>query len=134
MKKYSSKTILSSNSFRATSYARNYKISLDRPEKEGGNETAATPVEYLLTAIGGCVSMTLRVYANNNNWDLGQISVNVCQKSKLTQIGLETTIIEEISFSNEISESQKKELLTVAGECPVVKLLKNNTKIESIIL
>ncbi|MDC3388007.1 OsmC family protein [Flavobacteriaceae bacterium] len=134
MKNVISKTVLSSDGFSALSYSRNHKVFIDRPINEGGNDTAPTPIEYLLVAISSCVSMTLRVFSNKKKWNLGEITVNVSQKNKLTSVGLVTTLIEEISFSKNVSEKQKEELLIAASKCPVLQLLKNETKIKTIIL
>ena len=134
MKNAVSKTILSSNSFEAITYSREHELNMDRPFEDGGNNTSATPIECLLAAIGGCVSMTLRVFANQKGWDLGEITVHVAQKNKLTSDGLTTSLIEEISFEKEITEEQSKDLLLIAGKCSVVQLLKTETNIKSVIL
>lgn len=133
MKSAISKTILSSNSYSAIAYSRAHELKMDRPLADGGNNTSATPVEYLLAAIGGCVSMTLRVFANNRGWDLGEITVNVIQKTQLTSNGLFTSLVEEISFENKVTQVQKDELLVMARTCPVAQLLKKETNIKSII-
>lgn len=134
MKNTTATTVLSSNSYHAVTYSREHEMKMNRPTAEGGDNSAATPIEYLLTAIGGCVSMTLRVFAKQKGWDLGEIRVNVKQKNKLTLSGLITSMEEEISFENAITEVQRKELLIAAGKCPVVQLLKNETHINSKII
>jgi len=134
MKKATSKTVLSSKSYEAIAFSREHEMIMDRPFDDGGDNTSATPIEYLLAAIGGCVSMTLRVFANKAGWDLGEITVNVTQKNKLTASGLNTSLIEEISFEKIITQEQQEELLIIAGKCPVVQLLKKETKIQSVIL
>jgi putative redox protein len=134
VKNATSKTILSSDRYDAISYAREHELTMNRPFEDGGNNTSATPIEYLLAAIGGCVSMTLRVFANKKGWDLGEITVNVIQKNKLTSSGLSTSLIEEISFEKEITEEQTEELLLIAGKCPVIQLLKKETNIKTVIL
>ena len=134
MKNPNSKTILSHDSFKAKNYSRDHEMFMDRPINEGGNDSSATPIEYLLAAIGGCVSMTLRVFAKKNKFDLGEITVNVSHKNKLTSTGLVTLLTEEISFEKEISQEQKEILLIAAGECPVIQLLKKETIIKSIIV
>jgi len=134
VKNATSKTVLSSNSYNAITYARGHEMTMNRPFEDGGDNTSATPIEYMLAAIGGCVSMTLRVFANKNGWDLGEITVNVAQKNKLTSSGLITSLIEEISFEKEITEEQNEKLLLIAGKCPVVQLLKKETNIKTVIL
>ena len=134
MKNATSKTVLSSNSYNAITYTREHEMTMNRPFEDGGDNTSATPIEYMLSAIGGCVSMTLRVFANQKGWDLGVITVHVAQKNKLTSNGLTTSLIEEISFEKEITEEQSKELLLIAGKCPVIQLLKTETNIKTVIL
>jgi len=134
VKKAASKTKLSGDSYKATSVSRGHEMNMDRPIEEGGNNTSATPIEYLLTAIGGCVSMTLRVFANQKGWDLGEITVNVTQKNKLTSSGLITSLLEEISFENDITQEQEEKLLVMAGKCSVAQLVKKETNIKSIII
>jgi putative redox protein len=107
---------------------------MNRPLNEGGNDSAATPIEMLLTAIGGCVSMTLKVFADKNNLNLGQISVNVRHTNVLNTNGLVSTITEDILFENSITEYERIMLLNAAKECPVVKMLKSETKIKTNIL
>ncbi|MGB0897375.1 MAG: OsmC family protein [Flavobacteriaceae bacterium] len=131
MKRAAVKTVLSNTGYKAQSNARGQMIEMDRPIVDGGENTAPTPIEYLLAAIGGCVSMTIRVYANQVGWSLGEVTVNVFQKNKLTSKGLTTILIEEISFENEVTQEQKQQLLIVASECPVAKLLKGETQIQS---
>ena len=107
---------------------------MDRPVVDGGDDTSASPIEYLLSALGGCVSMTLRVFANKQGWDLGEISVTVAQKHKLTSEGLITWLEEDIAFENEVSATQREELLMAAKRCPVAQLLTQKTKINSKII
>lgn len=133
-KTITSKTVLSTNGYKAKATSRCHNLNMDRSVDEGGEDSAATPVEYLLAAIGGCVSMTLRVFANHKKWDLGEITVNVIQKKKLTVDGVITYVVEEISFENEISNEQKIKLLAMAEKCPIAQLIKKETNINSIII
>lgn len=129
-----SKVLLTRKDYLTEATMRHHYTVLDRPLKDGGGDTGPTPVEYLLTAIAGCVSMTLKVYIKSKNWDVGTISVQVFLKEKLTATGIEKSIIEEISFENDISDDQKIALLKVAAKCPVVKMIKEETKVTSSIL
>ena len=133
-KEVSSKVILTTKDYLAEAKMRNHYSVLDRPLEEGGGDTGPTPVEYLLSAIAGCVAMTLRVFLARKKWDVGNITVQVFQKQKLTQNGIEKLIIEEISFEKQISEKQENELLRVASTCPVVKMIKNKTTVNSKII
>lgn len=125
-----SSVVLTTKNYVAEAKIRNHFVVTDVPVSEGGADTAPTPVEYLLTAIGGCVAVTLRMYAAGRNWDVGEITVNVFQLKD--ENGAYLT--EEISFEKEITEDQRKRLLVFAGKCPVAKMIKEGTRIESKII
>ena len=125
-----SSVVLSTKNYVAEAKIRSHFVVTDVPVSEGGADTAPTPVEYLLTAIGGCVAVTLRMYAARRNWDVGEITVNVFQLKD--ENGAYLT--EEISFEKEITEDQRKRLLVFAGKCPVAKMVKEGTRIESKII
>lgn len=129
--KVSSKVVLTNRNYLAEAKMRNHFAVLDEPVDRGGDNNGPTPVEYLLTAIGGCVSMTLRMYAERKKWDVGEISVNVTQKEELTSDGIKKSLTEEISFEKEITEVQKTKLLEIAGKCPVAKMVKGETEIRT---
>ena len=127
----SSKVVLTTKDYLAEAKIRDHYLVLDRPVEKGGGDAGPTPVEYLLTAIAGCVSMTLRIYLERKDWNVGNITVEVFQKEKLTQNGIEKSIVEHISFENEISEDKKARLLKVAAKCPIAKMIKGETKVTS---
>ena len=123
--------VLSNKNYLAEAKARNHFLVIDEPVASGGDNNGPTPVEYLLTAVGGCVSMTLRMYAERKGWNVGKITVNVTQKEQLIATGIKKSLVEEISFENEITEVQKTKLLEMAGKCPVAKMIKGETEILS---
>jgi putative redox protein len=125
-----STVVLTNKNFLAEAKIRNHYVVTDVPFSDGGEDTAPTPVEYLLTAIGGCVAITLRMYAARRNWDVGEITVDVFQLKD--ELG--SYVTEEISFEKEITEDQRKRLLVFAGKCPVAKMVKGETRIESKII
>ena len=129
--KQQSEVLLSEKKYLGEAKMRNHFAVLDEPIKAGGGDTGPTPVEYLLTAIGGCVAMTLRMYAERKDWNLGEIKVIVSQKEELTSSGIKKSLVEEISFENEITDEQRIKLLEIAGKCPVAKMVKGETVIET---
>ena len=122
---------LTNKNYLAEAKMRHHFAVIDEPIKAGGDDNAPTPVEYLLTAIGGCVSITLRMYAERKGWDLGEITVNVRQKEELTSEGIKKSLVEEISFEKEVTPEQQRKLLEIAGKCPVAKMVKGETPITS---
>jgi len=126
-----SKTILTNRNYLAEAIMRQHVSIIDEPTDIGGGNNGPTPIEYLLTAIGSCIAITLRMYAERKGWDLGKINVNVSQKNELTIKGAFKYLSEEISFEKDVTDDQRKRLLIIAGKCPVAKMVKNETIIES---
>lgn len=132
--KTSSKVTLTNRNYLAEAKMRNHFAVIDEPVDKGGDDNGPTPIEYLLTAIGSCVSITLRMYTERKKWNVGEITVNVTQKDELTKDGIRKSLVEEISFEKEIKEEQKVKLLEIAGKCPVAKMVKGETPIASKII
>lgn len=128
-----SRTILLNKNYLAESKMRNHIVVIDEPVEVGGDDNGPTPIEYLLSAIGSCVAITLRMYAEHKGWDLGKITVDVSQETETTPDGIKKSLLENISFENEITNDQRKRLLNIAGKCPVVKMVKTETLIETTI-
>jgi putative redox protein len=124
------KVVLTTKNYLAETKIRDHFVITDTTIAKGGLDSGPTPVEYLLIAIGGCVSITLRMYAARRNWDVGEIKVHVFQRKDENGSYLR----EEISFENEITEDQRKRLLVFAAKCPVAKMIKGETRIESKII
>lgn len=122
---------LTDKNYLAEAKMRNHFAVIDEPLDKGGDDNGPTPVEYLLTAIGGCVSITLRMYAERKGWDLGKVIVNVSQKEQLTPEGIKKSLVEEISFEKEVTDEQRTKLLEIAGKCPVAKMVKGATEIDT---
>ena len=96
-----SRVVLSTKNYLAAAKIREHFVVIDTTIAEGGLDSGPTPVEYLLTAIGGCVSITLRMYAARRNWDVGEITVHVFQlKDENGAYLSEEILVLETSFEN----------------------------------
>ena len=127
--KPNSKVVLSDKNFKAIAKSSSFEYLIDTALEKGGSNSGPTPVEYFLAAIGGCVSITLRTYADKMNWDLGEISVNVTEDTKLTQLGIVKTIHESISVEKKVTVDQLEKLKEIAKSCPVAQMVSGQTNI-----
>jgi putative redox protein len=109
---------------------RNGEILMDEPENVGGKDLGPDPFSTLLAALAACTLSTLRMYIDRKEWDIEEIKValNLTQD---TTSDVTTTIHRNLSFSNTISEEQKERLLIIADKCPISKLLKGTTIINT---
>ena len=102
---------------------------LDEPEDLGGMNLGPTPKEALVSALAGCVAITVKMYANRSNWSLEDVFVEV---ELDTETNPGTAIFrKKVEFKGDLSEEQLKRLHVIAQKCPINKLLLNPIVVES---
>ena len=107
-----------------------------------GSDQGPDPYSFLLMALGGCVTMTVRMYADRKQWDLDSIEVNLSQErihSKdcadcSSEDGFVHIIKKNVKLSGNLSEEQRSRLMEIVDKCPVHKTLQNEIKIETVAL
>lgn len=111
---------------------RNGQLLMDEPESVGGRDLGPDPFSTLLASLAGCTLSTLRMYIDRKGWDIPEINISLNLAQQMNP-ELETTISRTITFPTNISEEQKERLLVIADKCPISKLLKNKTIINTVI-
>ncbi len=106
-----------------------HQIHSDEPERRGGTNTGASPFELMLASLGACTAITLRMYADRKQWNLGSIDV----KLRLVKEGEEPARIErKISVSETTTGEQNAKLLEIADKTPVTRALAPGVPISTI--
>ena len=104
---------------------------LDEPTSVGGGDTGPNPYDSLVAALGGCTSMTMRMYARRKGWDLGTTQVTLrhervhakdCEECEGSS-GQVDRIHREIVLDEGLSDEQRSALLRIADKCPVHRTL-----------
>lgn len=105
-------------------------MGADEPEDLGGKDTGPDPYEFLLSGLGACTAMTLRMYANHKQLPLEKIEVRL---RHLVRADKETVDKFErvITLHGPLSDEQRARLLEVAERCPVSQTLKRSSLIDS---
>jgi len=108
----------------ATSLASNeFMLESDEPISVGGANAAPSPGDYLCMSLASCKAITLRMYANRKNWELGNVTVNVNMvKGDLLPSG-NTTFFCEVTVTGNLDDQQRKRLIDIANACPISRLL-----------
>lgn len=100
---------------------------MDEPESVGGGGKAPDPFSTLLASLAGCTLSTLRMYIDRKGWDIPEIGValNIRQTPTISEIS------RKITFVNTVTDEQKTKLLAIAEKCPVSRILKGSTTINT---
>ena len=104
---------------------------MDEPENVGGKDLGMDPFSTLLASLAGCTLSTLRMYIDRKEWIIPEINISLNLYQETLDGQLTTTIRRNITFSGEVSIEQKDRLLIIADKCPISKLLKGKTLINT---
>ena len=113
---------------------------LDEPTSVGGGDTGPNPYDSLVAALGGCTSMTMRMYARRKGWDLGTTQVTLrhervhakdCEECESSS-GQVDRIHREIVLDEALSDEQRSALLRIADKCPVHRTLTGEVVITTV--
>lgn len=101
---------------------RGHSFAIDEPPDNGGEDLGFTPHDVYDSALGACKAMTVLWYAQRKQIPVEDIEVTVDRDDSQERQGvyrLRTTL----RVTGALTEAQRQELLTVAGKCPVHKLM-----------
>jgi putative redox protein len=119
----------------------NHQLIADEPGPLG-QDLGPNPYDFLLAALGACVTITLRMYADRKGWDLEEVHVHL-EQSRIyakdcldcdSEDGFVHIIEKNLKFIGDLTEEQKHRLLEISDKCPVNKTLSNEVKITTSIL
>lgn len=110
-----------------------HQLFIDEPTEVGGNNLGMTPYQYILAALGGCTSMTMKLYAAHKGIEYEDIQVELVH-SKIDKNGTKVDhILKKINVTGKnLTDEQKQKLHEIAEKCPVNRTLKSEVIIESI--
>jgi putative redox protein len=101
-------------------------LRIDEPTAAGGTDTGPSPTRLLAASLAGCTAITIEMYAERNDWDVGQVEVDVdVEYRDGTPISFAVTL----QLPSELGDEQRKRLLVVAAKCPVHKLIAGETEV-----
>jgi len=116
-----------------------HHLSADEPRDAGGQDVGPNPYELLLSALGACTAMTVRMYAQRKGWPLEAVEVAL-QHERMhaqdcadceTRDGYLDHITKNISLRGALTADQCKRLIGVHEPCPFHTTLKHEVHLET---
>ena len=114
--------------YRTEIVANGHTLVADEAAEHGGQGAGAAPFDYVLSGLGACTSITLRMYAERKGWDLGSLAIELTLfKDREGHTRIERTL----RASDALTDEQWKRLLAIAEKTPVTLLIKQGTQIDT---
>lgn len=108
-------------------------MGADEPVELGGRDTGADPYELLLSALGACTAMTVRMYANRKDLRLDRIRVQLRHVQRAAGKDIKDRFERVISLDGQLSTEERRRLLEIAERCPVSQTLQRSSEISSLL-
>jgi uncharacterized OsmC-like protein len=132
--------------FRTQIQAGAHRLVADEPVKAGGTDEGMSPYELLLSALGACTAMTLKMYIDRKQLPITDVEVllsfdrihaddcdSCTDEEKLGKQEIQH-ISRLIYVTGAVTSEQKARLLYIANRCPVHMTLHGNPHVEDALI
>jgi putative redox protein len=105
-----------------------HALRADEPADRGGADTGPAPFGLLLSGLGACTAITLRMYAEHQGWPLASVDV------ALTYVieNRDTRWIDRLITLHGVDEDQRAKLADVAEKTPVTRVVRAGAEIRTV--
>ncbi|MCV2395970.1 OsmC family protein [Actinotalea sp. M2MS4P-6] len=107
----------------------------DEPLDAGGDDAGPAPYDLLGAALGACISMTLRMYADRKGWPVEAIGVLVGREKVSVEVDGAPTMRDRFTctlrLAGDLSDEQRARLAEIADRCPVHRTLERGALFET---
>lgn len=106
----------------------------DEPKMAGGANTAPPPTALLLSSLGACTAITVRMYARRKGIALEGVTVTLRHSTEIDASITVTHIVCELALEGNLSHEERLRLMEIAEACPVHKLLTGPIEIRNVMI
>ncbi len=107
---------------------RDHTVVADEPKEEGGEDSGPSPQELLAASLASCTAITMEMYAQRKNWDIGDVTVHVDYEP--AQRGSPTRFKMQVDLPKEMPDEQRERLMQIGAKCPVHRVLEGEVMFE----
>lgn len=98
-----------------------HQLVIDEPDVAGGANEGPSPTRTVAAALAACTAITIEMYADRKGWDVGDVQVDV--EMEYAENGVPKSFDVTAQVSADLTEEQVDRIRTIAGKCPVHRLL-----------
>lgn len=122
---------LGNEGYQTTIRTRQHVYFADEPLEDGGTDSMVSPTEMLMGALGACMAITCKLYAERKGWPLAGIDITLdferYKGGDYADYAGDAAFVHEISeafvFHGDLTDEQRNRLLDIATKCPVSRVL-----------
>jgi putative redox protein len=103
-----------------------HTLIVDEPEEHGGADTGPRPTALLAMSLASCTAITVEMYAERKEWDVGELEVEV--EYDIEPKGT-TRFDVTLKLPAGLAEEQAERLAAIACKCPVHRALTGDVEI-----
>jgi putative redox protein len=100
---------------------REHRLIVDETEEDGGGDRGPRPTELLAASLATCTAITIEMYANRKEWELGGVEVQADFTPGAADTAPKFKV--EIRIPADLSDEQRERILVIAHKCPVHRTL-----------
>jgi putative redox protein len=103
-----------------------HTLIADEPEEAGGADTGSRPTALLGMSLAACTAITVEMYAERKEWDVGDVEVEVDYQLDPKATSRFDVVLK---LPASLSEEQVDRLRAIAAKCPVHRVLLGEAEI-----
>ena len=104
-----------------------HTLVVDEPENLGGKDSGPSPQQLLAMSLASCTAITVEMYADRKQWDVGRLEVEVDYESDAKGRCARFDVLLKLPAA--LSKEQVEQIRKIAAKCPVHRTLTGDVAI-----